>query len=154
MLGGRRFFRSSSARLASMEGTPEGQSRKDMLRRPESGHSPSIPSQSSVGPGFLFGWAVRRGSTCTMLEVRASLFTGRVRAVFDNPVACNRMAGRDRPRDEAPSPGRACEMFQPDQSRWFSGLSRLASGQNHGGSRFRRCYISEIKPNSAQRGLP
>ncbi len=69
------------------------------------------------------------------LKCRDSPFAGRVRAVFDNPVACNQITGRDGPGDETPSPGRTCGIFQSDRSRRFSGSSRLAS----------KCEVREAK---------
>ena len=77
------------------------------------GQWPPFPLQPSAGPGFLLGWTGRRGSTCTILVMRACPFAGKVRAVFLNSVACNLMASRDGPSDETPS--------SEESGQWCSG---------------------------------
>ena len=106
-----------------------GDHQQDMEHKDGSSHSPLVPSQPSAGPGYLLGWPGRRGSTCTILEMWACLFAGRVRAVFLNSAAWNLMASRDRPSEENPSSGRASGIFRFGRSRRFSGLRGWCSGK-------------------------
>jgi hypothetical protein len=64
-------------------------------------------------------------------------------------VSCQRSVVSDStmgPGDETPSSGRACGIFRYSRFRGFSGWSRLALGQNQGGSHCGTSLISRSEP--------